>query len=53
MAHKTAQELIAALEANGGSVARAAAALGISQQAIYKRLPKLGIRLERRVVTKT
>jgi len=40
--------LEAALERAGGVVARAAAELGISRQALYRRMARLGIELERR-----
>ena len=42
-----AQIEIALLNANG-SVSRAAEALGVSRQALYRRMEKLGIMIERR-----
>ncbi len=43
------QRIEAALVDCGGVVSRAAAALGMSRQALYRRMEKLGIVLERRV----
>jgi DNA-binding NtrC family response regulator len=43
------QRLEAALDAAGGVVARAAADLGMSRQALYRRLKRLGLSIERRV----
>ena len=43
------RELEAALAAAGGVVSRAATQLGISRQAFYRRLERLGISLERRL----
>ncbi|HSR65640.1 MAG TPA: helix-turn-helix domain-containing protein, partial [Xanthomonadaceae bacterium] len=37
-------DIEAALERNGGIVAQAAADLGLSRQALYRRLERLGIR---------
>jgi transcriptional regulator of acetoin/glycerol metabolism len=41
-------EIEAALVAARGVVSRAAAQLGISRQALYRRMERLGIELERR-----
>ena len=42
----TDEQVIAAIEANQGSVARAADALGVTVQAIYKRLDDRGLVIE-------
>jgi DNA-binding NtrC family response regulator len=42
-------ELIAALERHGGVIAKAAASLGLSRQAFYRRLESHGLRFERRL----
>jgi transcriptional regulator of acetoin/glycerol metabolism len=47
----TDAEVIAAIEANQGSVARAADALGVTAQAIYKRLDDRGLVIEVEKVT--
>jgi DNA-binding NtrC family response regulator len=39
----------AALERARGVVSRAAAELGLSRQALYRRMERLGIELERRI----
>jgi transcriptional regulator of acetoin/glycerol metabolism len=36
------------LRVHGGSVSRAAEALGLSRQALYRRMERLGVSLERR-----
>ena len=41
--------IVAALEAHAGVVARAAAELGLSRQALYRRMDRLGISLERQL----
>lgn len=42
------QALESVLRAHGGSVSRAAGALGLSRQALYRRMERLGITIERR-----
>lgn len=42
-------ELIAALERHGGVIAKAAASLGLSRQAFYRRLRRHGLRFERQL----
>ncbi len=42
------QALADLLRAHGGSVSRAAEALGLSRQALYRRMERLGVTLERR-----
>jgi DNA-binding NtrC family response regulator len=42
-------ELVRALADAGGNVSRAAAALGISRQALYRRLERAGLAVERRI----
>ncbi|MEM6926705.1 MAG: helix-turn-helix domain-containing protein, partial [Myxococcota bacterium] len=46
---KEAAEVRAALQAADGVVARAATALGLSRQALYRRMERLGIRIQRKV----
>ncbi|MBA3545697.1 MAG: hypothetical protein H0T76_04370, partial [Nannocystis sp.] len=41
--------IVAALETHAGVVARAAAELGLSRQALYRRMDRLGISLERQL----
>ena len=41
--------IITALETHAGVVARAAAELGLSRQALYRRMDRLGISLERQL----
>ena len=43
------RQIVAALEAHAGVVARAAAELGLSRQALYRRMDRLGISLERQL----
>ena len=43
------RQIVAALEAHAGGVARAAAELGLSRQALYRRMDRLGISLERQL----
>ena len=43
------RSIIAAIEAHGGVIARAAAELGLSRQALYRRMDRLGISLERQL----
>ena len=43
------RQIIAAIEAHGGVIARAAAELGLSRQALYRRMDRLGISLERQL----
>ena len=47
--HEERRQLEAALDAAGGVVARAAAQLGISRQALYRRMKRLGLAFERRI----
>ncbi len=42
------QRVMRVLDDSGGVVARAADALGVSRQALYRTMTRLGIRLERR-----
>jgi transcriptional regulator of acetoin/glycerol metabolism len=43
------RSIIAAIETHGGVIARAAAELGLSRQALYRRMDRLGISLERQL----